>query len=200
MKSLRKRNRLWGLGILVLVLVGCATVTDSSIRANAAPTVNLNDNWILLPSINNTEVPQAGGRLDSIAANLLRVHGVSLNVYSPTMAGSDPSGNNNADTGIFDLADRHSQDLAMAQAKKLGARYAVAGSVDEWRYKVGLEGQPAAGVSFTIVDLATGQVIWSGSAAETGSSSEAVSALAQDLVDKLLSLALSNGKIARSKK
>lgn len=179
------------LGVVVMLLVACST--SQSIRSNEAPEVRLNDSWVLLPSINNTEVPQAGGRLDSIAASVLRVHGVSLMLYSSLQTNAD-GGND----GIFDAADRHSQDQAMAVARKQGARYAVAGSVDEWRYKSGLESAPAAGISLNIIDLHSGQVIWSGSAAKTGSSSQAISALVQDLVDRLLRDALSRATTSKT--
>ena len=66
--------------------------------------------------------------------------------------------------------------------------------MNEWRYKVGLDGEPAVGVSISIIEVASGQVVWSGTAARTGWSREAVSAIAQKATDKLLNDALSNTK------
>jgi hypothetical protein len=91
---------------------------------------------------------------------------------------------------IFELADRRNQENALTWAKKSGAKYAVAGSVDEWRYKVGLDGEPAAGITLNVIDLESGQVVWSGTAAKTGWSREAVSATAQKVVDNLLKSAI----------
>ena len=91
---------------------------------------------------------------------------------------------------IFELADRRNQENALTWAKKSGAKYAVAGSVDEWRYKVGLDGEPAAGITLNVIDLESGQVVWSGTAAKTGWSREAVSAIAQKVVDNLLKSAI----------
>jgi hypothetical protein len=90
------------------------------------------------------------------------------------------------------LADRRNQEQALNAVKSTGAKYAVAASVDEWRYKVGLDGEPAAGVTLNIIDLSTDQVVWSGTAAKTGWSREAVSATAQKTVDQLLKNALSH--------
>jgi len=165
---------------LVSVLAGCASTTLS---ANKAPKLDLSATWVLLPSINNTETPQAGGRLDSIASSLMRARGVNLSMYGDVGQG---------DEGAFDSADRHQQQQALERAGKQGFRYAVAGSVNEWRYKVGGEGEPVAGISISIIDVATGRSIWSGSAARTDSSERAVSAMAQDLVNSLLDSALSN--------
>ncbi len=169
------------MSLISLAISGCSTLATSHSTA-----VNLHANWVLLPSINNTETPQAGGRLDSITASILRVRGVDhLTMITPTTtAGSD----------LFETANRHNQDVALDQARQQGAEYAVAASVNEWRYKVGLDGEPAVGVSLSILDVASGQVIWSGSAARSGWSREAVSAIAQKTVNQLLSDALAHAK------
>lgn len=165
---------------LVLWLAGCSAITLS---ANSAPRLDMAAPWVLLPSINNTETPQAGGRLDSIAASLMRTRGVNLSMYATAGQGDEVA---------FDSADRHQQQQALERAAKQGFRYAVAGSVNEWRYKVGVEGEPVVGISLSIIDVATGRVVWSGSAARTGSGQYAVSAMAQDVVNSLLDRALSN--------
>jgi len=160
------------------LLQGCSTLHTTPKTTK----LDTSAQWVLVPSINNTETPQAGARLDSITASLLRVNGVNqLSVYQ---------GNTNNES-LFDLADRRNQEQALNAVKSTGAKYAVAASVDEWRYKVGLDGEPAAGVTVNIIDLSTGQVVWSGTAAKTGWSREAVSAIAQKTVDQLLKNALS---------
>lgn len=172
-------KKIIGLSSLVLgmgLMQACSTL-------HTTPNVNLDKKaqWVLLPAINNTETPQAGARLDSITASLLRVHGVS------SVATYNASANSDA---VFELADRRNQENALTWAKKSGAKYAVAGSVDEWRYKVGLDGEPAAGITLNVIDLESGQVVWSGTAAKTGWSREAVSAVAQKVVDNLLKSAV----------
>ncbi len=160
------------------LLQGCSTLHTTPKTTK----LDTSAQWVLVPSINNTETPQAGARLDSITASLLRVNGVSqLSVYQ----------SNTNNESLFDLADRRNQEQALNAVKSTGAKYAVAASVDEWRYKVGLDGEPAAGVTVNIIDLSTGQVVWSGTAAKTGWSREAVSAIAQKTVDQLLKNALS---------
>jgi hypothetical protein len=164
------------IAVSLITLSGCATVS-----ATRAPGVDLKAAWVLLPAVNNTETPQAGARLDSLTASLLRVHGVeNLTVYPAARSGD----------GLFEQADRAAQEKALGWAKEQNARYAVAASVDEWRYKVGLDGEPAAGITLSVTDLGSGKVIWSGSAARTGWSREAVSAVAQKAVNQLLDDAL----------
>jgi hypothetical protein len=87
-------------------------------------------------------------------------------------------------------AERRTEDEARAWAKSSGARYAVTGAVDEWRYKVGVDGEPAVGVALAIVDLADDRVIWSGVGGKSGWSREALAAVAQKLIGELLDQAL----------
>lgn len=164
-----------------LLITGCSTL-----MSNSGPAVNLHANWVLLPTINNTETPRAGGGLDSITASILRIHGVD---HLTTISTPNQTGGN-----LFEVADRHNQDAALDEARKQGAQYAVATSVNEWRYKVGLDGEPAVGISISIIDVTSGQVLWSGSTARSGWSREAVSAVAQKAVNNLLSNALAHAK------
>jgi hypothetical protein len=161
------------------LLLACSSM---SLNANSGPKVYRNVPWVLLPSINNTEAPQAGGRLDSIAATMMRTHGINISLYSVS---------SQQDDGMFESADRRAQEAALNWARQQGFRYALAGSVDEWHYKAGLDGEPAVGLSLSIIDVGSGQALWSGSVAGTGESQQALSALAQDLVNNLLGVALS---------
>jgi hypothetical protein len=59
------------------------------------------------------------------------------------------------------------------------------GSVQEWRYKVGIDGEPAVGVTMKVLDLSTGQIVWSVSGAKSGWSRQALSAVAQSLLTEM---------------
>ena len=63
----------------------------------------------------------------------------------------------------------------------------MSGSVEEWRYKVGVDGEPAVGLSYTVVDLDSGAVVYSAAGGKSGWSREALSAVAQKLARELLS-------------
>jgi hypothetical protein len=73
-------------------------------------------------------------------------------------------------------------------------RYALTGTVEEWRYKVGVDGEPAAGVTLQIIDVATGEMLWSGSGGKSGWSREALSAVAHKLIRSLLDTGLSDAR------
>lgn len=134
--------------------------------------------WVLLPMANHTETPQAGLRAEAITETLLRNSGVAQLERYPAALNPD---------GLFDPAERKAQEQAMAWAKGLKARFAVGGSVEEWRYKVGVDGEPAVGLTLSIVDLDNGAVVYSASGGKSGWSREALSAVAQKLARELLS-------------
>lgn len=179
------------MNIRMLLLV-CMTSSSlmftacSTLKSSASAPIPTSGRWVLLPAINNTETPQAGGRLDSITTSLLYTHGIKdLSTY--------PAANQAGDS-LFDSADRRSQEEALVWAKKQGAQYAVAGTVEEWRYKVGMDGEPVVGITISIIDLNSGKMVWTGSGARTGWGREAVSGVAQELVYALLDKAISHGK------
>ncbi|HTI17299.1 MAG TPA: hypothetical protein VL598_06520 [Trinickia sp.] len=132
--------------------------------------------WAVLPIVNNTETVSAGQRTAAIAASLLSSLGFK-NVQQYPAASDDP---------LFELIKSDDLGKAKQWAKGIGAKYALTGTVNEWRYKVGIDGEPAIGITLQVIDLESDKVIWSGIASKTGWSREATSALAQRLTKGLL--------------
>lgn len=159
--------------LAVLAAAGCAT-TDSGGFGEA---IDRNAKWVMLPVLNHTEVPQAGLRAEAITEGLLRSHGVvDLTRYPATL---------NQDT-LFEPAERKIMIEAEKWARTQGARYAIYGAVDEWRYKVGIDGEPAVGVALHIMDLQNNSVVWTGVGGKSGWSRESLSGVAQKLIRQLL--------------
>ena len=162
--------------LAVLAAAGCAT-TDSG---GSGPAIERNAKWVMLPVLNHTEVPQAGLRAEAITEGILRAHGVSnLTRYPATL---------NQDT-LLQPSERKIIDEADKWARAQGARYAIYGAVDEWRYKVGIDGEPAVGVALHIMDLQSNAVVWSGVGGKSGWSRESLSGVAQKLIRGLLARA-----------
>ncbi len=159
--------------VLAGTLSGCAVVDRSS-----APQLSKTDTWALLPLANNTETPQAGQRAASIAQSLMTSYGYTNLARYP--ASSD-------DETLFDPAKPDQQQAALTWARQQNAHYALTGAVNEWRYKVGVDGEPAVGITFDVIDVQSGKVIWSGTGSRTGWSRDAVSGVAQKLERELLS-------------
>ncbi len=164
---------------LLLLLVGlfaltACTTLHQGVRDSAAPDAV----WTVLPFINNTETPFAAERAEAISTALLYARGIQQVVSMPAEPAAE------ADS-LIDRGQKRRQE-GVAWAKKQQIRYAVQGSVTEWRYKVGLDGEPVAGFTLQLVDLQSDKVVWTGSSGKSGWSREAVSAVAQQVLEKLI--------------
>lgn len=163
----------WLIGtVLLTTLVACSTVDHGK-----APTLERDAQWVVLPFANHTETPLAGNRAEAIAQALLQAQNIGTVKRYPGHAQSE---------ALFEGAETKRQEDALAWAREQNVRYALTGAVDEWRYKVGVDGEPAAGVTLQIVDVSTGETLWSGAGGKSGWSREALSSVAQKLIRELL--------------
>ncbi len=121
---------------------------------------------------NYSESSQAGIKAASMIDRLLGARGTeTLDMYSGTQD------KNRTEAEILQtlsgLAERN-------------VRYAITGSVNEWKYKAGLEGEPTISLTLAVRDTATGRVLWSAAASRTGNSCQSTGLLAQKTLNKLL--------------
>ena len=165
---------------LALLLSACSTLDRSP-----APSLERQAQWVVLPFANHTETPLAGQRAEAIAETILHSNGINKVKRHP---------GNLQQEALFDAGLGKQQEESLAWARKIGARYALTGAVDEWRYKVGVDGEPAAGVALQIVDVTSGDTLWSGAGGKSGWSREALSAVAQQLIRSLLEAGLANSQ------
>jgi TolB-like protein len=170
----RTLGLLAGAGAVALghTLPGCATI-----NAPPMPAIDRGSKWALLPIVNLTETPQAGLRAESIVESLVRSAGLTNMIRYPASLNTD---------ALFDPVERKAVEQAMTWARGETVRYALTGAVEEWRYKVGVDGEPAVGITLQVFDLKSGAVIWSAAGSRTGWSREALSAIAQKLVRDLI--------------
>lgn len=154
------------------LLFGCTTVA-----VQPGPPLDSGVQWVLMPIANYSESPQAGKRMEAILATLLRVRGVRHLALSPPpeTTGSIP---------VLDEQERYEHSLRWARGQDL--RYGITGSIQEWRYKSGVEREPAVGLSLRVLDIATGEVLWSASGARSGWGREPISGTAQKLLSEIL--------------
>ena len=155
----------------VLVASAC-----SSIDTTPAPTLQAIDAVAVLPIANYTETPDAGNAAQALAVNALRDLGIATVERVPANTGSDP----------FDAGTQPDRDKALAWARAHHARYSLSGAVEEWRYKVGVDGEPVVGMTFELHDMASGKVVWSGTGSRSGWSRSSLGGVAQRLTRKLL--------------
>lgn len=157
---------------LLSLLAACVTIHEG-----ANEPVSLSDSWVMLPFVNNTETPYAAERAESITASLLYARGVKNLAESVRESRQD-------EISVGRRAERQKEALEWARKNKF--RYAVTGTVNEWRYKVGLDGEPVVGITLQVYALPEGKIVWSGTGSKSGWSRGAVSAVAQQVIDRLL--------------
>lgn len=159
--------------LMLTLLTACAS---SSFHAGPAPTTEHSANWVVAPLLNNTATPYAGQRAAQLVSALLAQRSVGPVQVAPAPADA---------TGLPIDNGAGAEDAAKAFALQQHARYLVRGSVDEWTYKIGLDGQPAVGFTLSVLDLSSGKVIWTGAASASGGSRQGVAVLAQKTLDRL---------------
>lgn len=155
-----------------LALSACSTVQRSS-----RPTLQPNAVWAVAPFVNHTETPMAGRRAQSIVTEWLAAS-VSPSVVTPPVEWLDES--------LFEKGQLRSTPELLQWAQSAGARYLVIGQVSEWRYKVGVDGEPAVGLALTVLDVGSGQRVYSAVGGKSGFSRESLAGVAQKLVRELL--------------
>lgn len=158
------------LALTVLFVAGCSSFTSEN-----SPNLPRNAQWGIVPMINYSQTPQAGERSEQILLSVLSSHGLQPRVYPTSTQGEQ---------ALMDDNERLTGALEWAREQKLD--YVVSGSVEEWQYKNGLDGEPAVGISLRVIEPATGRVLWSKSGARAGWSRESLAGSAQKVLNKLV--------------
>ncbi|MYL23713.1 hypothetical protein [Vreelandella massiliensis] len=166
-----RRPVFFALLIALAVLSGCA-VTD----VHRGEPLASQAGWALLPLANHSETPLAGQKAEASLMTLLHQHGVRSLAQAPRTA----------QAGLIDLPSDRDYRAALTWAQQEGIRYGITGSVDEWQYKAGLDGEPAIGISLRVVDVNSGEILWSASGARTGWGFSTTSGVAQKLMADLI--------------
>jgi len=170
--SVTRRAALCLAGAGTLWLAGCAVTAlpgqSLSVPADAK--------FAVLPLSNATDVPLVERRAQAITVSLLLQKGLRDVVVYPQKPSDNP----------LEAEPAVSTAQALAWAKQQGARYALSGTVTEWRYKTGVDSEPAVGLTLQVTDVASGQVVWSASGGRSGWGYEALAAVGQAQIEALL--------------
>lgn len=158
--------RLFFSALLSGLLLSCASVDYEG--ASSGPLSDESGRVLLAPFGNATSNGSAGVALTEQVASALSAAGLAWGIVDEAAAG-DP---------ILETAGRRN------------FTYLITGTVHEYAYKTDLNGDPAVGASATLWEVASGRVVWQGSASATGavlsSLSEAGQKVAVRLVDRML--------------
>ena len=146
--------------ILVLALGACLVACTTSSTVSGKVALDRDAKWAILPLENHTDTPQSALSAEAIAEHGLRARGIASIAHYPPALSRD---------SLFEPTERRTVD----EARK-------------WARKVGIDGEPAAAVTLQLLDLTTGQVVWSASGAKSGWSRDSLAGVAQKLMEELL--------------
>lgn len=170
--------------LLIAVSVCLAACTTTSTTSGKV-VLDSDAKWAILPLENHTDTPQSALSAEAMAEQLLRARGVTNIARYPATLTRDT---------LFEPTERRTVDDAKKWAREQGVQYGLTGSVEEWRYKVGIDGEPTAAVTLQLVDLTTGHVVWSASGAKSGWSRDSLAGVGQKLITELLASVSLTGK------
>lgn len=83
---------------------------------------------------------------------------------------------------------KHDSDIAqqLKIAKKNGSRFLLNGGVTEWRYKTGIDGEPAVSLQLKLIDVITQKVVWNSVASSNNWGNGTVGKTAQLMLEEML--------------
>ena len=153
--------------VMLLFVGGCGQTQVSSVAPMSS--IDRSRSVALYALENYTDTPRAGMRASNLVEGLLLAKGYRI----------DNRVNN--DTRKMTQQQKRSDALS----RKNG--YMFIGGVSEWRYKTGIDGEPAVSLQFKLIDLKTGAVKWSAVASDSSWGNASIGTVAQDLISSMLS-------------
>lgn len=155
--------------ILKLLIVPLLLFSFSCTQINRAPvTVPKKEKCAILPFSNLSDTPLAGERVAAILYGVMKSKGYNVDLYfSPKEE---------------DFTQQEIEKLEKEAEKEFNC--IIGGSVNEWRYKVGIDGEPAVSVTYTVKNVKTG-TITSGTVSGTDWGHKSLGLLTQELFNKV---------------
>jgi hypothetical protein len=141
--------------LLIYLFSGCA-----HLQTSGNVEVDKKKDWIVLPFNNPAETPRAAEQVESILYGMLQKN-ITGNTYMYLKNPED------------DLTLYLSHEQQLQEAKKWAIskniHYGISGSVQEFHYRSGLDGEPTVGITLNLIDFTNShQTIWSATASRTG--------------------------------
>lgn len=146
--------------IFALILTACSSLELTT--STPLPLVDEVQSITVFSLDNYTDTPQAGMR----ASNL--IEGVLLSKEFNVV--------NSISVKTKSLTDK------LRIAGENGSNYILTGGVSEWRYKTGIDGEPAISLQCKIIEVDTAKVVWSKTASSNDWGNASIGTTAQDMI------------------
>ena len=160
--------------LLLVLLSGCSTAVITT-TSKSLPQVYRDHNAthdekvsikVTVFRLNNyTDTPRAGLRASNIMEGLLLTRGYKvtshINEKTPSLK------------------------KARKIAKSDKSKYFMYGGVSEWRYKTGIDGEPAVSLQFTLYKTKNAKKAWSATGSDSDWGNASIGTTAQNLIDEM---------------
>lgn len=160
--------------IFIFLTLGCAPLVKTQ---KSLPQVYFDHNKThdlkrdipisLMAFKNYTDTSQAGQRAANIVEGVLISKGYKVISH--------------LETEVKDI------NTALKISKEDNAKYLMYGAVSEWRYKTGIDGEPAISLKCMLIDTASSDIIWSSTASDNDWGNASLGTTAQRLIMRMFS-------------
>ena len=159
----------------ILITMGCSTSSLVSTQ-KSLPVVyedvnatheKKNDISVSLFRLNNyTDTPRAGMRASNLIEGILLAKGYHIKSH---------------------LKDKiPTLKKARKIAKSDGSKYFMYGGVSEWRYKTGIDGEPAVSLQVSLYKTKNSKLVWSATGSDSDWGNASIGTTAQDLLSEMM--------------
>jgi len=161
---------------MMLVLFGLSLLSCSQYQIADSPQIKKNRAWIIMPLDNHSSQPLASEKVEVILSAMLYSLGVDAQMYPKIMA-----------TDLVSILDKESRKLkANEWLITQEATYVISGSVNEWHYKSGLDGEPAVGITAELIDKTSKMTLWKATGSRSGWGRESLTGAGQIVIEELI--------------
>jgi polysaccharide biosynthesis protein PelC len=127
---------------------------------------------------NHSDTPLANRQVESMVVGLLRARGfVNVKHYERAKSCAKL---------LYCPDETLSRKKILAWARANHLAYVVTGAANEWRYKVGLDGEPVAGAAITLIQVRCNRIVWTGVGSMIGGSRAGLDVIGQKLLTWML--------------
>jgi len=153
---------------LILFFAGCSI---KQVGTSKKISLTKDKSCVVGPFYNYTQTPLAGYRAASLTLAILQERG-----YDCKSISMKPS-SDSLDDNI------KSKDELLKEAREKGVSYLINGDVTEWRYKSGVDHEPAVSLVLNVIDTKSSKVLDTSSLSESGWGGSSLGVVAQDMLN-----------------
>ncbi|WP_457743682.1 hypothetical protein [Sulfurimonas sp.] len=160
--------------IVTLFIAGCSSktmiVTNQTlpqvyVDVNSTSQIKQDIKISLFQLDNYTDTPRAGQRATNIVEGVLLAKGYNVTAH--------------IENKNYTLAQ------IKLNAKQDHSKYYLIGGVSEWRYKTGIDGEPAVSMQLSLYKTQNSSLVWSATAADSDWGTGSIGTTAQELIENM---------------